>query len=142
MNLETLQQQWEKDSSIDDTQLDKESISVPTLHAKYYKYYNEFRLMKEDAEMKLKILYKSKWEYYNGKAPEKVYAEAPFDHKVLKQDISIYIDADEEVIKARLKVRYNEIILEFLESVLKTISNRTFQVKNAIDWRRFTEGVL
>ena len=65
--------------------------------------------------------------------PAKVYAEAPFDHKVLKQDISIYIDADEEVIKARLKVRYNEIILEFLESVLKTISNRTFQVKNAID---------
>ena len=142
MNLDTLQQQWEKDSPIDDTQLDKESIAVPMLHAKYYKYYNEFRLMKEDAEMKLNVLYKSKWEYYHGKSPAKVFAETPFEHKVLKQDISIYIDADEEVIKARLKVRYNEIILEFLESVLKTIGNRTFQVKNAIDWRRFTEGVL
>lgn len=142
MNLEVIQEMWEKDSQIDETQLDKESLSVPNLHSKYYKIYNEFRLMREDADMKLKILYKNKWEYYNGKAPAKVYAEAPFDHKVLKQDISIYIDADEEVIKARLKVRYNDIVLEYLESVLKVINNRTFQVKNAIDWRRFTEGVL
>ena len=99
--MKHFKQQWEKDSSIDDTTSDKESLSVPTLHAKYYKYYNEFRLIKEDAEMRLKILYKSKWEYYNGEGSCKGICRAPFDHKVLKQDISIYIDADEEVITTK-----------------------------------------
>ncbi|NDB56595.1 hypothetical protein EB169_12320, partial [archaeon] len=33
-----------------------------------------------------------------------------------------------------------EIMLSFLEEVIKSINNRTFQIKNAIEWQRFTAG--
>ena len=82
-----------------------------------------------------KILYRKKWEFYSGKD------ETPFPLKILKQDISIYLDSDEELIEAKNKLEYYRDILSFLEGVLKSLNNRGFQIKNAIDWKKFTEGL-
>ncbi len=141
MNLELIQEMWEKDSVINDLELDRESIEIPKLHSKYYRLYNEFLLLKKKTEFDVKVLYKQKWEYYSGKAPAQIYKENPFDHKVLKHDISIYIDSDEDIGRTKLKLEYQDCVLSYLESILKTITNRTFQIKNAIDWKKFIEGV-
>lgn len=141
MNLEMIQEMWEKDSVINDLELDRESIEIPKLHSKYYRLYNEFSLLKKKTEFDLKVLYRQKWEYYSGKAPSQIYKENPFDHKVLKNDISIYIDSDEDIGRTKLKLEYQDCVLSYLESILKIITNRTFQIKNAIDWKKFIEGV-
>jgi hypothetical protein len=91
-------------------------------------------------ENKFKILRKEKWMYYSGKADPEVYKEKPFDHKVLKPDIDKYMDADEEIIKAASKIEYFQTMLNYLDSILKTILNRTYQIKNAIEFMRFTAG--
>mgnify|MGYP003327991387 FL=1 len=66
--------------------------------------------------------------------------EKPFDYKVLRQDIDKYIDADKEIIRIISKLNYFDVMLNYLDSILKTISNRSFQIKNAIDFMKFTAG--
>ena len=92
MNLEFIQELWEKDSVIDNDLLHSESTKVPSLHAKYYKIYNNILTLRKAQETQYKILRKEKWIYYSGKASPEVYAEKPFDYKVLKADLGIYFD--------------------------------------------------
>lgn len=140
MNIDEIQTLWEEDSKIDPDNLHSESIKIPSLHSKYYKIYNNILLLKKMEENKFKILKKEKWMYYTGKADPEVYKENPFDHKVLKPDIDKYMDADDEIIKSVSKIEYFQTMLNYLDSILKTILNRTYQIKNAIEFMRFTAG--
>ena len=63
MDLETLQEQVDKDLKINDTELDLESLKTPQLHNKYMKHYTKFKLMLTKAETDYGQLKKSKWEY-------------------------------------------------------------------------------
>ena len=80
--------------------------------------------------------------YYTGKADPSVYIEKPFNLKILRQDVDKYIDSDEEVIRAKQKVDYLNTVVDFLDRSIKQISNRTFTIKNAIDWKKFTSGAI
>ncbi len=140
MNIDEIQKLWEEDSKIDPDNLHEESIKIPSLHAKYFQIYNNIVLLKKMEENKLKVLKKDKWLYYSGKAEPDVYKDNPFDHKVLKPDIDKYLDADEDLMKSASKIDYYNTILNYLDSILKTILNRTYQIKNAIEYMRFTAG--
>ena len=140
MDLEKLQEEASKNLKIDDTELDMESVRTPIIHAKYLKYQSKFSLLLKKAEDDYDVLAKDKWEYYTGKAPESVYKEKPFDIKVLRQDIDKYIKADPELIKQSQKVVYLRTIINYIEGVIRNINNRTFNIKNAIEWKKFTQG--
>lgn len=140
MNIDEIQLLWEEDSKIDPDNLHQESIKIPALHSKYYKIYNNIVLLKKLEESKLKILKKEKWLYYSGKSDPDVYKENPFDHKVLKPDLDRYMDADEDIIKSTSKIDYYQTMISYLDSILKTILNRTYQIKNSIEFMRFTAG--
>ena len=140
MNLDEIQILWEEDSKIDPDNLHQESLKIPSLHSKYYKIYNNITLLKKMEENKYKILKKEKWLYYSGKAEPEVYKNNPFDHKVLKPDIDKYMDADSDLIKIISKIEYYQIMISYLDGILKTILNRTYQIKNAIEYMRFTAG--
>jgi hypothetical protein len=76
-----------------------------------------------------------------GKAETQVYIDEPFPYKVRdKEDLKLYLEADEKISKIKLKIDYYDTMLRYLEEILKQISNRTYQIKNAIEWRRFTAG--
>ena len=142
MNLDEIQSQAEKDLKIDDTELDVESLNTPILHAKYLKHYSTYSLMLTKAQSEYSQLYKQKWIFYTGKADPEEYKKVNFELKVLRQDVSTFIEADEEIIKQIQKVSYLKTVCSYLENTLKQINNRGFQIKNAIDWKRFTEGSM
>ena len=142
MDLEQLQDLAEKDLKINDTELDLESLKTPQLHNKYLKHLNKFKLLLSKSQIDYYTLRKEKWEYYTGKAPQQVYAEKPFNLKILKTDIDKYMDADPELVKFKSKVEYIQTVIDFLDRTIKQISNRGFQIKNAIDWRKFTSGAI
>jgi len=142
MDLEELQKQAERDLSIDDLQLDIESLKTPNLHGKYLQYYNRFTLLHKKAKSDLKVLTREKWEYYMGKADPEVYQAKPFDLKVLKQDVPMYLDSDPDIVTAQQKIDYYECIVHYLEQILRSLNNRTFQIKNAIEWKKFVEGAI
>tara|TARA_B100000214_G_scaffold360927_1_gene323804 strand:- start:1027 stop:1455 length:429 start_codon:yes stop_codon:yes gene_type:complete len=142
MTLEELQEIADKDLKINDSELDLESIKTPQIHNKYMKHLTKFKLMLSKADAEFNCIKKEKWEYYTGKAPATVYAEKPFNLKLLRQDLDKYIDSDEAVIQAKQKVDYLQTVVEFLDRTIKQISNRTFTIKNAIDWKKFTSGAI
>jgi hypothetical protein len=142
MDLEQLQEQADKDLKINDTELDLESLKTPQLHNQYMKHLTKFKLLLTRAEDEYKILKRNKWEYYTGKSDPAVYQLKPFNLKILKQDVDKYIEADEEMQKATQKVKYLETVVDFLDRTIRQVSNRTFTIKNAIDWRKFTSGAI
>lgn len=142
MDLEELQKQAEKDLYIDDLQLDIESLKTPNLHGKYLQYYNQFTLLLKKSKSDLKVLTREKWEYYMGKSDPEVYQKKPFDLKVLKQDVPLYLESDPDIVALQGKIDYYECIVNYLEQILRSLNNRGFQIKNAIDWKKFVEGAI
>ena len=142
MDLEQLQDLVEKDLKINDTELDLESLKTPQLHNKYMKHLTKFKLLLSRAQGDYYTMKKEKWEYYTGKAPAEVYAVKPFDLKILKTDIDKYLESDLELQKSKQKVDYLDTTVDFLDRTIRQISNRTFTIKNAIDWRKFTSGAI
>ena len=142
MDLEQLQDLAEKKLKINDTELDLESLKTPQLHNKYLKHLNKFKLLLTKSQAELNTLRRDKWEYYTGKADASVYAQKPFDLKILKTDIDKYLNADEDLQRLSQKVEYLTTVIDFLDRTLRQITNRTFTIKNAIDWRKFTSGAI
>ena len=142
MNLDQIQEMWEKDSQIDPDNLHDESLKIPQLHSKYYTLYNNITLLREKARGTYNRVRLERYNYYTGKATAEVYAEEPFPYKVREKDaIQRHLEADEKLTTIDLKIRYYDTQLKFLEEIIKNVSNRTFQIKNAIEWNRFQAGM-
>ena len=141
MTLDELKLQVKKDLEVDDETLDKESYKNQELYAKYLDHKTNFELLLYKAKGDYKILFKDKWEYYGGKADAKVYATKPFDLKVLKTDLSIYIESDEDIIQIEHKIVYLETVIKYIDGVLKSIQSRGWDIKNAIAFRQWEHGM-
>ena len=141
MTLSEIQSQVRKDLKINDLELDIESLRIPSLHSKYLQLLTEHSLLLKKTQGDYAVLKRNKWIYYTGKASAEVYAEEPFPYKVREKDaIQRHLDADERLTKIDLKIRYYDATLKFLEEIIKTVANRTFQIKNAIEWHKFQSG--
>ncbi len=142
IDLETLQEMWEKDSKIDPDNLHTESLNIPALHAKYFDLYNTLFLMRKKAEQQRKNIRHERYEYFSGKSDPEVYVENPFPKKIRDKDtMTKYLDADEKLSTSNLKIDYYDTMLTYIESILKVIQNRTYQIKNAIEFMRFQSGM-
>jgi hypothetical protein len=142
MDLEQLQLEADKDLKINDTELDLESLKTPQLHNKYMKHYTKFKLLLTRTEDELRTMKRDKWEYYTGKADPSVYQAKPFDLKIMRTDIDKYLEADEDLQKLSQKIAYLITVVDFLDKTIRVIVNRTYTIKNAIEWRRFTSGAV
>ena len=142
VNLEAIQEMWEKDAKIDRDNLHEESLNIPSLHAKYFELYNTIFLLRKKAEQQRKNIRHERYEYFSGKSDPDVYIENPFPKKIIDKDTMLkYLDADEKLSTSSLKIEYYDTMLTYIESILKVVQNRTFQIKNAIEFMRFQSGL-
>lgn len=142
IDLAGIQKMWEEDSKIDIDNLHTESLNIPILHSKYYDLYNNLMLLRKKAEQQKKNIRHERYEYYSGKADPDVYIENPFPKKIRDKDtMQKYLDADEKLSNVNMKIEYYDVMLRYIEEILKQISNRTYQIKNSIDFMRFSSGL-
>ena len=141
MTLDELKIMVAEDLRVDDERLDTESLKNQELYTKYLNHKSRFELLLYKAKGDYKILFKDKWEYYGGKSDAKVYATKPFDLKVLKTDLSIYIESDEDIIQIEHKIVYLETVVKYIDGVLKSIQSRGWDIKNAIAFRQWEHGM-
>ena len=141
MTLDELKIQVAMDLKVNDERLDTESLKNQELYAKYLEVKSNFELLMYKAKGDYKRLYREKWEYYGGKADAKIYATKPFDLKVLKTDLAVYIAADEDIINSENKIGYLEVVVDYIKGVIKSVDNRGWDIKNAIEWKKFEAGV-
>ena len=142
IDLEKIQEMWEKDSKIDVDNLHTESLNVSILHSKYFEIYNTILLLRKKAEQQKKNIRHERYEYYSGKSDPEVYIDNPFPKKIRDKDtMQKYLDADEKLSQINLKVEYYDVMLSYIEDILKMIHNRTYQIKNSIDYMKFSSGM-
>ena len=142
MNLEQLKEEAYKDLPITDQEhLDQESFHNQDIKAKWLDYKSRFELLLVKNKGDYQKLYRDKWEYYGGKADAKVYVSKPFDLRVLKTDLSIYITSDDDIIELGAKISYLETVIKYIEGVIKSIDNRGWDVSHAIGWKKFEAGM-
>jgi len=134
MNLEMIESMWKEDSKLDDEKLYHDSLAIPRKHAKYLQLLNQVTMLRDEHELKLKSLYRELWEFYTGKSTK------PFPTKLLKTDISIYIDSDEKYQKAVFKLKYYNQMIDTLKSILTAVNNQSFMIKNAIEFAKMLKG--
>ena len=143
MKFEEIQKLWSGDCHIDETELSQESVKIPQLHNKYLILFHDEKLRLRTMKFDHSKLLKVKREYFSGRMDEtelEAYDWEPFQYKLLKADVQEYIDADDDIIEGKKKISLQEEKVEYLESVVKSLTNRGYLIKNAIDWKRFTEG--
>ena len=143
MKFEEIQKLWSGDCHIDETELSQESVKIPQLHNKYLILFHDEKLRLRTMKFDHSKLLIVKREYFSGRMDEtelEAYDWEPFQYKLLKADVQEYIDADDDIIEGKKKISLQEEKVEYLESVVKSLSTRGYLIKNAIDWKRFTEG--
>jgi len=141
-SLEFIQEMWEKDSKMDIDNLHTESLNTPALHAKYFDIYNNIVLLRKKADQQKRNIRHERHQYYSGKADPDVYVEDPFPKKIRdKSDMERYLSADDKLSQISLKVEYYDVMLNYIEDILKMIHNRTYQIKNSIEYMRFQSGL-
>jgi len=143
MTFDELKEMVRKDISLDETQLDKESSRTPQIHNKYLLFFMEEKLSLTRTEIELDVIRKKKWLYFSGKMSQQELDDngwEQFDLHILKNDIDKMIEADDQVIKQKLKVEYQREKVNYLENVVKIINNRQWNIRSIIDWLKFTNG--
>ena len=102
------------------------------------------KLILEKYESQLKILKRDKWLYYSGKMSEEELKKKgwqSFDLSILKQDLDRFIDSDSDVINLGNKVFLQREKVNYIENVIKIIAGKMWNIKSAIEWIKFTQGV-
>ena len=143
MKFEEIQTLWTSDCNIDETELAQESVKIPQLHNKYLILYSNEKLRLKTQRFEHSKLVKLKKEYYAGRMSQEELEAVdwePFQYKLLKADVEQYVDADDNVIESKKILALQEEKVDYLEAIVKGLSTRGYLIKNAIDWKRFTEG--
>ena len=146
LNLSNIQKMWEKDCQIDDIELDKSSLDVPRLHAKYSEILSNKKLQQIRYENQLKTLHKDKWLWYMGKLSKEEIDEKNWDYDpfngltILKSDYGRFFSADKEIQALNDKVEYLKVTVDYLQDIVSQLTWRHQTIKNIIEWRRFMAG--
>tara|TARA_Y100001937_G_scaffold19027_1_gene26260 strand:+ start:14876 stop:15322 length:447 start_codon:yes stop_codon:yes gene_type:complete len=146
-NLEQIHIMWKKDSEIDEMNLDDSSRQSAKLHSKYLELLSVNRLKLKKLDMDFKVLLRDKWSHYNGKLSQEEIEEKGWEYDplngltVLKGDMDKWYDADPVIQEHQAKMQYSQEICDTLKEILENIKWRHQNIKNMIEWRKFTSGM-
>jgi len=143
MDIESLKKMVEKDMQIDELNLDIESLKTPQLHGKYLNILHDESLVLHKNMIEQKELRRLKWEYYLGKLDQETLAEKgwqPFGLKILRTDIDVYLESDKDLLRMEARISYLKEKVKYIESVLQAINRRGWDIKSAIEWKKFMSG--
>jgi hypothetical protein len=146
MTLDEIKKEWEKDCEIDDIELDKSSLEVPKLHAKYQDLLSSKILVMKQYQFKYDTLLKDKWLWYNGKMSQEQiqelgWSDDPLDGlKIMKNDLQIFYNSDKDIQELNAKIEYLKVTIDYLKECMQNITWRHQTIKNTIDWRKFMAG--
>ena len=147
MNLENILELWKKDSVIDDMKLDEASRDSAKLHSKYLELHSVAKLKLKKLELDFKPILRDKFMHYNGKLSQEELQEKNWDPDplngltVLKGDLDKWYDADPVIEEHQIKIAMQNEIVETLKEIMENIKWRHQNIKNMIEWRKFTSGI-
>jgi hypothetical protein len=139
-----IQNLWEQDCIISNEHLDEESIKSAKLHAKYIAILMDTKLRISKMRVDLSSLRKNKFRYYRGELSRQELTDLGWSQwqyaKPLKNEMDQLLDGDSDISLLRIKMEYLEASLYLLESIMKSIADRTWSIGNSIKFKAFLAG--
>jgi hypothetical protein len=142
MKIDDIKTHLEKDKKIDQTQLDVESLKIPEQAVKYQQMAHDEALRLRFLEKEYNVARYNRWMYYMGKADPDVYDKEPFDHKVLKSDINIFLESDLILNEIQDRIAAQTEKLKLVVDAGKIMQNKSFNIKNALEHQKFMGGAF
>ena len=142
MKIDDIKIQLEKDKKIDQTQLDVESLKIPEQAVKYQQMAHDEALRLRFLEKEYNVAKYNRWMYYTGKADPEVYNKEPFDHKVLKSDLNVFLDSDLILNEIQDRIVVQTEKLKLVVEAGKVMQNKSFNIKNALEHQKFMGGAF
>lgn len=146
MKLSELQEEWKKDSIIDDNNLGKEAVRVPVLHSKYITFLSNAKLKLRKAESEYYNIRRLKYRYYRGELTQDELTANGWQqwqgNKPLKNEMDEFLNCDNNLIDFEDKIEYFRTIVYTLEQIIRSLNSRTWDIKSCIEWHKFTNGMI
>jgi hypothetical protein len=146
MKLSEIQEMWSKDCKIDQLNLGPESTKTPEFHAKYLNLLTNAKLQLRKAEADYYRMRRTKLRYYKGELTRQELEELGWNQyqglKTLRNEMDDVLQCDEDLIKITDKIEYVKAVLYQLEQILRSLNSRTWDIKSAIEWTKFTNGAF
>ena len=146
MKLSEIQDMWSKDAKVNELDLGKSSIQIAELHAKYLNILSNTKLQLRKCEGDYLRLRRTKFKYYRGEMTREELEELGWNQfqglKPLKNEVEDIVNCDEDIIRCVDKVEYMKAMLYQLEQIIRSLNGRGWEIKNAIEWTKFTNGLM
>ena len=142
MKIDEIKYQIEIDKKIDHTQLDTESLKIPEQAVKHQQMAHDAALRLRFLEKEYNVAKYNRWMYYMGKADPDVYDKEPFDHKVLKSDVNIFLESDSVLNEIQDRIIAQTEKLKLIVEAGKVMQNKSFNIKNALEHQKFMGGAF
>lgn len=144
VTIEKLMDEWVEDSKISADEVDIELLRISNHHSKYLNIMSYHRHIIHKLDKDYKTLKDFKSDYYAGHLndPETLAKHnlEPIQRVMSLPEIGRKIEADKELTDILLKKVAHQEIVDYCSMVLKSLGNRTWDLKAFVDYRRFLKG--
>jgi hypothetical protein len=145
MTIDEIQTMWDADCQMSDNHLGEEATKSALLHSKYIRLITQVKLKLTKARADYNTLRKNKFRYYRGELSREELLQLGWNQyqliKPLKNEMDEILQGDLELINLNSKIEYLETMGYLLESILSQIKARDWQLKTAVEWKRFLAGM-
>ena len=144
-HLDQLKTEWETDCQIDRDRLDESSIRTANLHQKYLDILTDYKLRLFKLEKEFLEMKGLRSRYYNGQLTKDELRERSWDQyqykTPLKSELERLLETDDILLSILDRQSYIKICFEYTEEILKSLRERNWQIRNAIEFIKFQAGV-
>ena len=144
MKLSEIQEMWQKDARLEETKIGNESLNIPNLHAKYISLLSSMKLNLRKAESDYYRMRKKKYRYYRGEMSREELAEEEWvqylGNKPLKAEMDEFLQTDEDLLLLQDKSEYYKTVIYTLEQIMRSLNSRTWDIKNYVEFMKYSQG--
>ena len=76
------------------------------------------------------------------KYQQMAHEKEPFDHKVLKSDVNIFLESDKQLNELQDRISTQSEKLKLVVHAGQTMQNKSFNIKNALEHQKFMGGAF
>lgn len=144
LHLDQLKSQWAVDCIIDQSRLDEASLRTANLHQKYLDILTDYKMRIFKNEKEYLSMKGNRSRYYMGQMTKEelnAFSWSQYQYKTpLKSELERLLETDDILLNMLDKQSYLKICFEYCEEILKALRDRNWQIKTAVEWRKFEAG--
>lgn len=142
--LEAIISEWEKDAKIDVNNIQNETVNAPFLHSKYLRMLSLWKKRKYTYTQKMLEVRRKKTRYYRGEMSREELRENGWEqyqgNRLIRSELEDTLKSDGDVVAVQSKLDLIDSIIYVLESIIKMIGSRDFELSNYIKYAMFMKG--